>query len=1116
MPLGKRKVAVPLNAPPGQPGGGLGDGTEDLLLAPPGMSEAVDVEARKDGVLEKQHGSEALNNTGFASSLDINSLHAHGQELFALQPGLASGLYRRSQRASRWVRTQHGGVWPVTTGPIRYVRKGQMESGSLSVAYNDGLLLWAWNEATGGITEGDGVAYYMVQDLENRTTIVPPTALSGMSIKVASVAVTDGANHYFVLVGKNAAGLSSSYNRLILQTTGSGVTTAVAEGAIAGISGGNFDLIADPTGGGRWAIAHRDVVSSTLAVRIYDEAGTAVDSNTFSPTNFDISFFCLQYVAGQGGHFVVPYLDDTNGDIRLFVTQYALTSLVSDGVIDTSQNGVTPPDGEPFFHGAVVENTSTGDVHCIFDRYYSISAPNGIPGRAFTSCRALQVRPATSWTTVVAGSAHEIAGCGLAGKGWYHLRYGAVFPVATGSVAGGIPWAGSYLNVTEDTAVVAFDHTPLGGNGFLVAFYTDLGGLEPDSQEGFETPMPPTTPSVKPVAIARFAVDRLGPDPHAWDFVLMNGAQVSADEFIVPLPLVFGFESVVLNTTQGVRGRRTLLASGGVNCYFGDTTPVAHTSSGETLLSAGGQVTAYDGTQANDLGLMTQPILRLRAFADGNEGNPVWNHDTDIFIEAVFRWRDQHGNVHRSGGSTLSVRILPAYDPLFPPPSIPTVGSLSVDVLLPPEIYLHREENFYRDIELEAYWSGAQGGEPLLREVFRLFKNIATDGDGEHAWFTIVAVPPVSETSVVPSYEAVGELGADVVPPMEHVIVAKNRVWGINRDDPSQVWPSKTLKDQQAAEFSAVLALNVPEDRDGFTGLAEMDDKVLMFKRDRIFVVSGDGPNDLGQGGWFGPKQLQTDAGALTHRSIVRTPAGTAFLSARGFMLAARDGTFVHIGNGPEGQFDPATDTCLSGTLVPEKNHVRWLVSVGGLEKTLTWDYERNLWTTSGERIGQHAILWDDRYTHASGTVIVREDTTTFLRGEGGIVLPSMTTGWIRLEGLPEGLVRVWRIKLLGRYYDNGIRVSVGYDDEDGFTDVVTWTETDLDGQEGEAITLSIVPSRQKSKSFRLKIQEWPDLDGEAQPIAVDSPWFTPAGITLEVGARQSSYKRFRRSPNQR
>ena len=107
-----------------------------------------------------------------------------------------------------------------------------------------------------------------------------------------------------------------------------------------------------------------------------------------------------------------------------------------------------------------------------------------------------------------------------------------------------------------------------------------------------------------------------------------------------------------------------------------------------------------------------------------------------------------------------------------------------------------------------------------------------------------------------------------------------------------------------------------------------MDEKLVIFEDDRIFYLTGSGPNATGQQNNFSDPQLVTsDVGCSNTRSIVQTPKGLMFMSNKGIYLLDR-GLSTHYIGAPVEAYNSLTIT--SAILIQDENQVRFTASDGG------------------------------------------------------------------------------------------------------------------------------------------------------------------------------------------
>jgi hypothetical protein len=243
---------------------------------------------------------------------------------------------------------------------------------------------------------------------------------------------------------------------------------------------------------------------------------------------------------------------------------------------------------------------------------------------------------------------------------------------------------------------------------------------------------------------------------------------------------------------------------------------------------------------------------------------------------------------------------------------------------------------------------------------------------------------------------------------------------------------------QPAAEFNGNLVIRVDEEGGPVTALAELNGTLIVFKRDRIYAVEGEGPNDVGGGQGFGtPRLIASDVGCSKPRTVALTPAGLMFVSARGIYLLNPSQGVVYIG-APVENFNEQDFTAT--VVVPGQNIVVFLSSDG---KTLMFDYLIGEWGAWTNHTGVGCILWRGNtlaYVDADCRVL-RQNQSLFT--DGGVPYPlHFRLAPVRPPG--SGVQGNWRLRrssVLGKYLSSHVLVMGLYYDRDDFpTEIVTFT----------------------------------------------------------------------------
>jgi hypothetical protein len=204
-------------------------------------------------------------------------------------------------------------------------------------------------------------------------------------------------------------------------------------------------------------------------------------------------------------------------------------------------------------------------------------------------------------------------------------------------------------------------------------------------------------------------------------------------------------------------------------------------------------------------------------------------------------------------------------------------------------------------------------------------------------------------------YTEGGVVQFDLAPSCRHIVRTESAVWFGGLWDRRQLKKSRDFFPGEPCESSDLESWNVylPEECDG---LAYQDGLLYAFSNNSVFLVTGDGPNEQGQG-FFDPVRTLTSEFGLARGaapSILETSVGVFFLSNRGFMLIPRGGgNPVFIGakvqksirplleNGAAGYF-----TCLGSTVAIGKSRTaRFLMSNGSAERVYVYDLDTNAWS---------------------------------------------------------------------------------------------------------------------------------------------------------------------------
>lgn len=260
-----------------------------------------------------------------------------------------------------------------------------------------------------------------------------------------------------------------------------------------------------------------------------------------------------------------------------------------------------------------------------------------------------------------------------------------------------------------------------------------------------------------------------------------------------------------------------------------------------------------------------------------------------------------------------------------------------------------------------------------------------------------------------------GNVEENIAPPSCSLLeVNGGRIWIVNAEDPSELRYSKQSKAGTIPGFNTDFALRIDGDgRGGITALGSMDGRLIVFKDGAIWVVSGDGPNDLGQGSFSPPQIASRETGVPTGlaRSVVSTPDGLMFQSARGIYLLDRGLGLTYIG-APVETYTLAANV-VDASPVRGTTQVRFVMASG---RCLVWDYQTKTWSTFILPVGGSSIVgcvdatagW--YYVTADGKL--RLEVSGATTDDGAAIVPVISLPHLTFAGL-SGYQRVRSLDFL-------------------------------------------------------------------------------------------------------
>jgi len=498
----------------------------------------------------------------------------------------------------------------------------------------------------------------------------------------------------------------------------------------------------------------------------------------------------------------------------------------------------------------------------------------------------------------------------------------------------------------------------------------------------------------------------------------------------------------------------------------------------------GGYLKMYDGVSVVEHGFHLYPDT----FAIAQSGSSGLATGTYQYI-VVYEWIDGRGQIHRSVTSVAQSFSV-------------TGGPKQVDLTIPTLRYTSKKAPVRAEVVVSVYRTAAAG--TLFYKVSSDTAPLYNDPTVDTVSFSDTTAD-ASLTSRPLLYTTGGTLDNFTVPSCDVVRVFKNRLFVAGLERESDVLFSKSHVIDEGVAFSDFFNLQVGNQGGAVTALAVLDEKLVIFKETSLYILTGDGPTDTGaQNDFLVPQQVASDVGCTEPESIVETPNGVMFKSAKGIYILSRSLQVEYVGAKVE-EFNALN---VSGAvIVPDQNQVRFTTTQG---RSLVFDYFFQVWTTFTNQEAVSAVGWQNDFVFLRSNGEAWEETDSTYEDNGAVIRTRIGTQWFQTGGL-QGFQRCYTGILLGEYVgEHRLRVKVAYDFEPFYreeflmnpipivTGDVYGTGTYGSGSFGGGTGVyqfDFKPARQKCQSMRLLIEDtFPENEGTGS--------FNITGLTLVIGVK--------------
>jgi hypothetical protein len=439
---------------------------------------------------------------------------------------------------------------------------------------------------------------------------------------------------------------------------------------------------------------------------------------------------------------------------------------------------------------------------------------------------------------------------------------------------------------------------------------------------------------------------------------------------------------------------------------------------GENLLIAGGTLLNYDGVSVTEHGFHVFPEEVSSNLVGGTSTFPALATYT---YQVTYEWIDAQGQIHRSAPSFLTQETL-----------VLTTDKIEITI---PKLRLTQKQNGRAPVKICVYRSDADLSAVLYK--LREFSNDNTVEAGviktdDEVIYTDTNADAAGLTSREILYTTGGVL-ENIAPPSSKVLARhKNRIFLGDLEDTTQVAYSREWVYGEGLNFSDGLFVRVDALGGKVTAMGALDDKLVIFKRDRIFALSGDGPVDTGANDTFTlPILVSGDVGTTDPDSLVIMPDGLMFKSDKGIYLLSTGMQLDYVG-APVEDFNHLS---VSGAVLMEDlNEVRFTTSDGSC---LVYNYYFKQWSVFTNYAAESCVIGLNSFLHVKTDGTVNQEIPDTYDDNGSRIKQALETSWLSFAGL-QGFQRVYWIHCLGEFISHHFtEMKLAYDFESVYNETV-------------------------------------------------------------------------------
>jgi len=381
---------------------------------------------------------------------------------------------------------------------------------------------------------------------------------------------------------------------------------------------------------------------------------------------------------------------------------------------------------------------------------------------------------------------------------------------------------------------------------------------------------------------------------------------------------------------------------------------------------------------------------------------------------AVYEWTNGKGEIFESATAIIKSTNYSATD-----------NTVQIKVTPPPWFTQKQLTGEIQTQYVKIYRTSADGNVfTLLTKIIHQYFTIA------NLTFTDNGAADISQNELL--YTSGGVLDNFPAPSSIVTTLHANRLFSVPSENVNSVYYSKPYQPGVGVGYSPYLYFTIEPRGGKITELASLDDKLLIFKRDYIYVVSGDGADATGNNINLSlPELVNSPVGCSEPNSIIRTPDGIMFKSLKGIYILDRSLAVQYIGADVE-KYN--SETIVNSALLLNENKVKFITEEGSI---LVYDYYYQTWSTENNLPSVSCAIYNASFVTLLQNGKIYLQKKDYYKRESSNYSVLVQTGWLSFSKLQD-YKRIYEMLFLGDLKgEHVIRVSISYDYVDTVRDYV-------------------------------------------------------------------------------